>query len=593
MPLKFKMKICMILMLLALLLPLLSGCSVVSANNSDYSISRYEIQVVLQNDGSALVTETVSFNVRKNLKVFNFDLDYADSGIIQIDQVNILNNQDDVVSDAAYEIKPLISNASLNSNADYQSQDDGQTLNIQIAVLTEADATRTIQLVYRLSGIIRRNSDNAALIHRFFASTEDADIDQLDLAIKLPEPITEIEIWTLPVSLAEFSVSRPQPDLIRYQGVTSRGDDHLLLYCLFQPERFAAAKPFASNQTWEQLTAIAKKSANDLEINTKFRETISNLARVLLLLSIVLCLFIYWFYDREGRAKFRHHYWHAMPEGIEPAVMVLLMNQFVPGRLILTTLLDLARRNVLTLQGNIFKLTNTQIEQINGLKAYEKHLLQFLFEQIASGQSISTAEIRQYARSKTTAEKFQANYSQFRDLLDNEIKNLGLIDHERAQRGRILAWVASGCYLAIALVATFYLKMPGELLLLIPSAGMALYGWKIRRLTPAGRELYAMGQALKRTICECDGQKIWTEPEFFANMLPLAIGFGIGSQLADNLIMTGKDSQSPFSDHSFENYGVTPSATAWQAQIETLFADLKVMESMLSSSVLLSAGLHW
>lgn len=593
MPLKFKMKICMILMLLALFLPTLAGCSVVSASNADYSISKYDIQVDLQDDGSALVTETVSFDALRNLKVFKFDIDYADSGSIQIDQVNILNRAEEVSSDIAYEIYPLISNASLNSNADYQSQDDGQIMNIQIAVLTEADTTRTIQLIYKLSEVTRRNSDNAALIHRFFTSTENADINQASLTIKLPEPIPDIETWTLPVSTAEFSVSRPQEDILQYQAEALRSNNTLLLYCLFQPEHFAAAKSFDNNQTWDQMTAVARKSANDLSFSNNIRGTIANLARVLLGLSIVLCIFIYWFYDREGRAKFRHQYWHTLPEDFEPAVMLQLMNKFIPGRLILTILLDLVRRNVLTLRGNIFTLADANIQQLNGLTDYEKYLLQFLFEQIASGQSISTAEIRQFARDKTTAAVFQSNYTQFRGLLDNEIKNRGLIDHDRALRGRSLAWVASGCYLAIALVTTFYLKIPGAPLLLIPSAGMALYGWKIRRLSPAGRELYAMGQALKRTINDCDGQKIWTEPEFFANMLPLAVGIGLGGRLADNLIIVGKDNKSPHTDYSLENYGIVPSATEWSTQIQTLSADLKVMESMLSASVLLSAGLHW
>ena len=593
MPLKFKTKICMILMLLVFFLPTLAGCSAVSANNSDYTISNYDIQVALQNDGSALITETVSFDTRRNLKTFNFNIDYADSGSIQIDQINILNRQGTDGSTVDYEIKPLTSNASLNSNADYQSQDDGRTLNIQISVLTEAETTRTIQLVYRLTEVIRRNSDYAALIHRFFTSADDADIDQLNLTIKLPEPISEIEIWTLPVSLTEFSVSQPQDDLMQYHADTSRGNNNLLLYCIFSPERFTAAKPFVSNQTWEQMTAAAKKSANDLKFSYNFRDTISNLARVLLGLSILLCLFIYWFYDREGRAKFRHHYWHTLPEGFEPAVMLLLMNKFIPGRLILTILLDLVRRNILMLRGNIFTLKYAQIEQIDGLSTYEKHLLQFLFDKIASGQSISTAEIRQFARNKSTAAVFQSNYTQFRELLDIQIKNRGLIDYERALRGRILAWLASGCYLVISLVSIFYLKIPGGLLLLIPSAGMALYGWKIRRLSPVGRELYAMGQALKRTINDCDGIKIWAEPEFFANMLPFAVGIGLGGRLTENLISSGKTSKLSHSDYSLENYGIISSATEWSKQIETLSADLKVMESMLSASVLLSAGLHW
>ncbi len=576
-----------VLLMLVLILTTLAGCSSAPAGSRDFTISQDNITIALQADGSALISETVSYNMLRSLKTFVFAINYAESGSINLEKIEIAASS----TDEFVAIQPNTAENQDNTAA-YEADDDGATLNIRVTAVSEKDSRRTIRLTYQLAQVVWQNDDNAVLKGRFFTLHEFTPTARASLTLLLPEQIPAVQMWYLPVSRTAYTAARPQADALIFSGAATDGNQAMTLYCLFPTLVFNTAKHQTQNQTWDALTSEARQAADALLREDQLRTDLYYFIFIMLAFAVLFGLIIYFFFDREVTALFRMRYWQRLPAGCPPAVLAILQNKAWPGRLILATLLDLVRRRVLTLRGNVFALPETGSRHSAGLLAFEEYLVQWLFEHVTQDSMISTAEIRRFACDPATAAEMQAFYIQFSYLIEQEIDTRHLIDQRRIRIGRWSAVLASLGYLAMTIISFVVLLHIASLLLLVPCLAMAIYAWKIRRLTPAGREIFAVTKALKRTIIDGDGQKMAVEPTFFAEMLPLAAALAVDERLISNLLSAGEKSAQPYEEFALENYGIIASANPWAEQIAALGADLKVMESMLSASLLLSAGLH-
>jgi len=224
-----------------------------------------------------------------------------------------------------------------------------------------------------------------------------------------------------------------------------------------------------------------------------------------------------------------------------------------------------------------------------GLASYEIFLLEWFFERMAAGRTLSTADIRRLARDPETSGEFHIYFNTFSRLLSDEFAQAGLVDKPRGLRGRNLCLLAAALYLAMAIASVLYLQNASGLLLLLPTALLAVYSTYIRRLTVAGRELYARGQAMRRSMIH-DAGVPWPDPDFYQRALPLAIGLGVDHVLLQKMLSLS--STCPDVAISLADYGFPATPGRFSEQIMVLAADLKVMVSMLSASLLIAAGTY-
>jgi len=574
-----------------LCLTLLAGCSDEPAVRQDYSVSRYDIQAVLADDGSAVVTETISLNMLTARRDLTFNIPYAMPGGASLQQV-AMASADGSGSQEQFVVVQTLDTASNSLSAYYEMQDDGANLRVKLNYMAEAGSRPKIKLTYKLGRAVVVNADNAFLKREFFQSIPALLVGQASLTIQMPAAATDLEIWHLPVSLTNYSDSRPLGNSIIFEGQPAQGEQTMLLYLLMPETMFSRVTPSQPGQTWDSLTGEARQAAYNLEGSGTARRAAYQLIFILLALSVVLVMIIYWFYDREGAASFRHRYWYSLPADCPPAVMAVLLHKDRPGRLLLATLLDLVRRGELTLQGNVFSLPATDVREYNGFAAFEIFLVQWLFDILAHGTTISTAEIRCYARDTAVSGEMHKYYTQFRRLIDEEIERLGLLDHWRMKRGRLIAGLSSLLYIILTVVLLLWLNSLSCLLLLLPAAFLAVYAFILRRLTPAGRELYAAGRALARTIRCAGRQKNDVCSAFFSEMVPMSAVLAANDSLFANLSDHGRESPDPFRDYPLENYGLRPSARSWLEQVQSLGNNINSMAAMLSASLLMSAAHH-
>jgi|GEM_PF-5469255 len=574
-----------------LCLTFLTGCSNEPVVRQDYSVSRYDVHAVLADDGSAVVTETISLNMLATRRDLAFNIPYAASGSALLQQV-ALSSGEDSGSQEQFVVVQTLDMASNSMTVYYELQDDGTSLRVKLNVLSEAGSRPKVKLTYKLGRAVVVNANNAFFKREFFQSIPVQQVEQAIITVQMPAAVTDLEIWHLPVSLTDYKDSRPQDNSILFMGHPASGEQAMTLFLLMPETMFSRVTPAQPGQTWEALTSEARLAASILEESGTARRVAYQLIFILLALSVILVLIIYWFYDREGSAVFKHQYWYSLPAGCPPAVMAVLLKKDQPGRLLLATLLDLVRRGELTLQGNVFSLPVTDAREYNGFAAFEIFLVQWLFDTVAHSSMISTAEIRRYARDTAASGEMHEYYTQFRRLIDEEIERLELLDHWRMRRGRLIAGLSSLLYLLLTVGSLLWLTSLSSLLLLLPTAFLAVYALRLRRFTPAGREMYAAGRALERTIRCADQQNIDVSSGFFSEMVPLSTVLAASDRLLKLLSAHGCKSPDPFLDYPLENYGIRPSSRSWLEQVQSLGSNINNMTAMLSASLLMSAARH-
>lgn len=564
-----------------------SGCSAAPVLGRDYIMSSYDVVCVLAADGSATMTETFDFTVVHRSQNFEFDIEYADAGGLTIRQVAVASGSDSQGNEQFVEIQPVKAENKAGATR-YEASDDGSSMHVEVTIPTEAGAVRRIKLTYVLSRVVERNSDNAFLNKVFFNSSSVSRAQTSKLTLMLPSAAADVAVWALPVSETEYAESRPTPDSVVLTGQAAEGQAEMDLFLLMPDDFFTDAPSAAVNRSWDTLVAKARQTDLLIKEDALTRSAVHRLVLTLLILSVLLVGVIFWLYDRECAASFHHRYWQNVPEQCPPAVLTILTRRGKPGRLMLSTLLDLVRRGELRMQGNVFTLPPAEEREYNGFAAFEIFLVQWLFDHVVGGHTLSTADIRRYARDKATSGELHTYYRQFRHMIDEEIERRGLLDERRMHRGRQAAVIASLLYLVltgafIAILGNFF-----SLFLLIPAAFLGFYGWKLRRLTPAGRDLQAMTLALQRTVCDIDGSLEISEPDFFADMLPLAEALGIAGKHIRNLLGAAAHQEDPYQAFNLAGFGIRLSARSWQDQVNALDEDIRIMESMLTASLLLS-----
>lgn len=576
-------------LLTLLCLTFLAGCSDEPAVRQDYSVSNYDVHAVLTEHGSAVVSETISLNMLATRRDLTFKIPKTTSGSPFLQQVALSSGEVNG-NQEQYVIVQKMDTVSNSLSAYYEIKEDGADLYVKINVLSAAGSRPKVKLTYRLERAVVVNADNALFKRDFFQSLPAQQVEQTSMTIQMPATATDLEIWHLPVSLTDYTDSRPEENSILFRGQPAPGEQATTLYLLMPETMFSRVTVTQPGQTWDSLTREARQAADNLAGLGTARRAAYQLIFVLLALSVILVLIIYWFYDREGTAVFRQRYWSSLPADCQPALLAVLLHKDRPGRMMLATLLDLVRRGELTLQGNVFSLPETAEREYNGLAPFEIYLVQWLFGTVALGSMISTAEIRRYARDTAVSGEMYKNYAQFRRMINEEIERRGLLDNWRMKRGRLIAGLSSLLYLFLTVGSLLWLQSLSSLLLLPPAVFLAVYAWKLRRLSPAGRELYAVGRALERTIRCAVQQKNDVSTDFYSEMIPISAVLSASDRLLEHLTAHGRDSQDPFQDYPLENYGLRPSARSWLEQVQTLGNNINSMAAMLSASLLMSAA---
>ena len=603
---------------------------VMALSRDPYSVEIYDIDIRLQSDGSAQVTERILYNFDEDAKFLDFLVNQKQNARLTVKSVAVSENnppadilekskQDDQVQ--LQDLSPSLNSENTSVPMTYSKTDIETADRLRMNAFFEGGSSRLVKIDYVLEGLVRRSVDSSFVQQKIGGIPENVSIDCMKLKYTLTYQTEKTDSWFKIISDSVQSSEQIKSDQWMVSWEEIRSGYSIDVVMLMPYDKFALVNPGITLPTRGELIAGTQEQINKMEQDRFWLGSLKALVFFLLGLSLVFILLIYLIFDREGMAKFKGRY--LMPEKLDypPVIFSILMRTSKPGLLLFSTLIDLVRREELELDGLVFTWKNFDRNDYSGFRAFEIFLLQWLFTQIGSGNTISTVQIRDYARDRKTSDEFNTYYEQFRRLINEELPQYGLIDETKSRYGRIIGISLSATYFLMGIASSVLLKSWIGILLLIPSVLFFFYGLSLRHLTAKGNEQFARGKAIKRYLSkfyeldETENSKVvLPECELFASALPYVIALGRTKLFMRQIILLVKNksmcgnrliavyqnlSAKSAAFQAYEKHPenpekeISPAAKAAAIeQVRLLGRDLVSMESMLLACFYFSSNLY-
>lgn len=477
-----------------------------SAEKSYYA-ERFDVQIDLQGDGSAIVTETVEFRFSGDPFTFAF----REISAAETDGVTFLDASMDGV------LMPQ------GTGAGQVEVEAGNPLKVTWHFPPTSDAARVFTVRYRAEGVIRKG-DADTFIWRAVPEDHDYSISKSTIILTFPPRAALLEAPTLS---RNFETASTDGRLILTSGGLSPDED-LILTAKFSPNSLTQSAP-----RW-QARQQQSKAATGRALPFGFG------AGILTLLLGGLGLFTY------TRANARELTVSPVvstpnpPSDLAPAIMGKLTNQYGS---FMGVIFDLAQRGVLEVREEkgfwgTKKHVLVRAGDAPALKPFEQILLDALFKPGETEMNMSEIGTRLATKQK-----------QFDDSLERELVQRGWLDLERKQkRGRLtvvgilmmffsivvglVGLAAGGASVSsnpdwLIVFAALVGFAAGLFLLSIP---VLIYAGTFSILTPAGEEQSTRWKGFAEYLKQVSkGREPAIRPDYFEKYLAYAAVFGLGT----------------------------------------------------------------
>lgn len=488
------------------LLLLLFLATPVSAEKSYYA-ERFDVQIDLQEDGSAIVTETVEFRFSGDPFTFAF----REVSAAETDGLTFL--------DASMDGVPM----PLGTGAGQVEVEAGNRLKVTWHFPPTSDAARVFTVRYRAEGVIRKGNADT-LIWRAVPEDHDYSISNSTIILTYPRKATLLGQPTLDWN----HDSRWEGDRIILTASGLGPDEDLILTARFSPNSLTQSAP-----QW-QTRQEQSKAATGRALPFGFGAGI---------VTLILGGLGFVTYTRANARELSVSPVVSTPNppsDLSPAVMGKLTGQY--GNF-MGVIFDLARRGVLEVREEkgflgVKKHMLVRTGDAPALQPFEQVLLDALFKPVETEINMSEVSTR-----------LATKHKQFDALLEGELVQRGWLDLERKQKK---GWLTAAGILmmffsiVIGLVGLIsggvsVFSSPDWLILFAALVGFAaglfllsipvlIYAGLFSVLTPAGEEQSARWKGFAEYLKQVSkGREPAIRPDYFEKYLAYAAVFGLGA----------------------------------------------------------------
>ncbi|MBC7875742.1 MAG: DUF2207 domain-containing protein [Anaerolineales bacterium] len=496
------------LLFIILLLSLFITTPVLAAKS--YYAEYFDVQIDIQEDGSAIITETVEFRFEGEPFTFAF----REISATETDGLTFL--------DASMDGNPMPQ----GTGAGQVEIEDGDPLKVTWHFPPTSDTSHVFVIRYRANGIIR-TGDADTLIWRAVPEDHDYSIEHSTITLTYPQQATLLEQPTLN---REFeSTVADDRIILTANGLTE--DEDLILIARFAPNSLTQATPQWQVENEQSQAATARALP------------VGSIAGVLTLVLGVLGLFTY------ARANGRELTTSPVvsnatpPSDVPPALIGKLSGQ---AHGFMGTIFDLAKRGLLEISERTGfmgskKHVLTRKEMNLSLSPHEQGLLDAIFK-IGDTQT-DMSEI---------AGRLASKHKLFDEPLEQELVQRGWLDLQRkSKRNMLLGSAFILIFFSIALFigsligvnmaldnltwVTFIAALGGVGVgLFFLSIALLIYASMFSILTPSGEEQAARWKGFAEYLKQVSkGKEPAISTDYFERYLPYAAVFGLGTKWAE------------------------------------------------------------
>lgn len=402
---------------------LLFACAFPALAAKSYSADRFDVDVIVQRDGSALVTETVTFRYEGG------PFTYAFRGIP--------TRFTDGISDIQVSEGGRVYQPGGAQPGQVERQDRNNEIRLTWHFPETSDMTRTFTVSYRVEGVVREDGGAAELRWAALPTDHDYTIGSSLVTVQLP-PGVSVDRASL---LAGRGALQAQGDRVIVEATDIPRNGSLTLGVWMPLRAFSNVPP-----AWQAAAMADAAWARPLQIG-------SVLGGVLILALGLPALVVAWLRSRGESVPGVRGELTGPPDDLPPGLVGALVGRGSP----LATLLDLARRGVLEFREQnrpgFFGVTHDFAVALRDARAplqpYEQAILTAAFSRAAQPT---------FATSEEMGKGLQKAHSQLGDTAKTELRARGLVDlRSETVRGRFilagLALLFVGTAVLVGLVA--------------------------------------------------------------------------------------------------------------------------------------------
>lgn len=396
---------------------LLMGAPGALAQEKSYSADRFDVDIVVQDDGSLLVTETVVFRFVGEPFTFVFREVPTD----RTDGVEILEAS---VDGRSYP---------QGTNAGQVEVESGDNIRVTWHMEPTANTARTFVLTYQMFGVVQQTADADLLRYQPLPDEFEYTIDSSTVTLRYPASAELLETPRVTANTAQVDRSGSEVTFTR-QAIEPNNT------MVFEMT-FAKSSLIATPPAWQTRQA-AQNALWPLWIG----------GSVVILVAGIMGAVVLW-RSHQPQLKKSTAVYYEPPTNLPPAIAGVLNGSGASPSWsnALATLFDLADRGVLSIEelekksvfsGKDFNIV--LLEQPDNLRPHENGLLRLLFE--TKGMRHKSVQL-----SKLSSAVSGSQWKKFTEPLEAEIKAAGYIDAERKSR-RTLVMAGSFIFLILAVL---------------------------------------------------------------------------------------------------------------------------------------------
>ena len=609
----------------------ISGQKVYASDNKTYYLSGYNINILLNKDGSANFEERLTYNFDGQFKGVTRDVDFSDTKGLKDKKIYVVENNN------LKELK-LNSGNSLDDSGDpgtYNFIEKQSLARFKIFNSSENEE-KTFVIKYKLMDVVTKYKDVAEFNRKVIDTKWQTRLDNIKIKVTLPSGATKEELKAfahgpleggstiLDSNNVEFKVPSVSPGtfvetLVLFPAklvpLESNIKDENALPRIMANEASLANKANIAREDareykkWEIQNNIKNQAQRDL--NLKRMRSIGNPLSIFFMLVWFLIIgYIYKKYDKEFKHDFKGKYYRELPGDYTPAEMSVLMSSGrVNTRDIMATLMDLARKKQVVISTNKInkkttfgsKETIQYIITLKGkeptvnLKPHEKFIISWFIIKIGDGNCVSLDEIKAYVKNDSKALKFKADYDKWYKLvLDESAKNNFF--YKTSKKAIALGMIIGFVYFLIGLVVSIFMFVPLAIACIIQGVILIVFSATIKRKTKYGNEQYAMWKAFKNFLKDFSRLAKAEIPSIvlWEHYLVYATSLGVAKEVIKQLPIVFRDEDLNNNQLTYMHglsYGYFASfSTMFDDTIHTVTSAVSTAQSVASSQNSSSSG---
>ncbi|MGH4052685.1 MAG: DUF2207 domain-containing protein [Clostridium sp.] len=554
-----------------------------ASQDKTYYISGYNINVLVNKDGSANFEERLTYNFDGQFNGVTRDVDFSLTKGLQDKKVYVMEN------DNLKELQPNAGNSldDTGSVGTFNFVEEENLARFKIFEHSENEE-KTFVIKYKLLDVVTKYTDIAEFNRKLVDTRWKTRLDNIKIKITLPSGTTKEELKVfahgsllgessiIDGSNVEFTVPSVSPGTFAETLVlfptslvpqaSNIVAENALPRIMANEATLANEANVAREDAKQEYQQQVEKQAQRELTKTKLKSIGTPLALLFILLWFPVIISIYKKYDKEFKPNFEGKYYRELPEDYTPAVMSVLMSfGAVNTRDVMATIIDLTRKKQLIIsQNKISKkgLFNTkEIDQyiitLNEkapsipLKKHEEFLISWFIIKIGNGKCVALDEIKNYVKKKKDALEFKTDYDKWSKLAIDEAAKYNFFD-ETYKTGILLGVLAGFAFLLIGAAIAFLMFTLIAVASIIQGVILVVYSILIKRRTAYGNEQYVMWLSFKnflKDFSRLDKAEIGSIV-LWEHYLVYATSLGVAKEVIKQLPIV-------FTDNDLNNNGLT------------------------------------